>query len=91
MRSIRTNPSSKNTAEVRDLQRFAVTVDLSSEILSADTRNVSIRSSPVSYLASLSIHETSSVAACSMPYFSGMSRTVDDTESLSNGKITFLH
>ncbi|PUZ53656.1 hypothetical protein GQ55_5G068800 [Panicum hallii var. hallii] len=46
-------------------------------------------SSPVSYFASLSnhgIHETSSMDACSMPYFSGMSLTIDDTQSLSNGK-----
>ncbi|XP_066347264.1 inactive protein kinase SELMODRAFT_444075-like [Miscanthus floridulus] len=89
LRSIRTNPSNKSTAELKDVQRFAVTMDLSSETVNDDTRKVSIRSSPVSYLASLNnheIHETSSVAACSMPYFSGMSLTIDDTESLSNGK-----
>ncbi|XP_066315506.1 inactive protein kinase SELMODRAFT_444075-like [Miscanthus floridulus] len=89
LRSIRANPSNKSTAELKDVQRFAVTMDLSSETVNDDTRKVSIRSSPVSYLASLNnheIHETSSVAACSMPYFSGMSLTIDDTESLSNGK-----
>ena len=91
LRSIRTNPSSKSTAELKDVQRFAVTMDLSSETVNDDTRKVSIRSSPVSYLASLNNHETSSVAACSMPYFSGMSLTIDDTESLSNGEIIFLH
>jgi len=89
LRSIRTNPSNKSTYELEDLQRFAVTMDLSSETVNGDTRKVSIRSSPVSYLASLNkheIHETSSVAACSMPYFSGMSLTIDDMESLPNEK-----
>jgi hypothetical protein len=78
---------------VKDLQRFAVTMDLSSETLNA-THRVPNMSSPVSYFASLTnhdIHETSSVAACSMPYFSGTSLTIDDTQSLYNGKITFLH
>jgi len=85
------NPSSKSTVEVKDLQRFAVTIDLSSETPSTNHR-VPNMSSPVSYFASLSnrgIHETSSVDACSMPCFSGMSITIDDTQSLSNGKINF--
>jgi interleukin-1 receptor-associated kinase 1 len=93
LRSIRTNPSSKSTAELKDVQRFVVTMDLSSETVNDDICKVSIRSSPVSYLASLNnheIHETSSVAACSMPYFSGMSLTIDDTESLPNGEIIFF-
>ncbi|CAL4946301.1 unnamed protein product [Urochloa decumbens] len=89
LKPIWSKPSSKSTAEVKDLQRFAVTIDLSSETLSADTRRVSNMSSPVSYFASLSnrdTHETTSVAACSMPYFSGMSLDFNDTQSLSNGK-----
>ncbi|CAO2167263.1 unnamed protein product [Urochloa humidicola] len=89
LKPIWSNPSSKNTAEVKDMQRFAVTIDLTSETLSADTHRVSKMSSPVSYFASLSnhdIHETTSMAACSMPYFSGMSLNFDDTQSLSNGK-----
>ncbi|PAN27232.1 hypothetical protein PAHAL_5G068200 [Panicum hallii] len=88
LKPIWSNPSSKSTAEVKDLQRFAVTIDLSSETPSA-THRVPNMSSPVSYFASLSnhgIHETSSMDACSMPYFSGMSLTIDDTQSLSNGK-----
>lgn len=94
LKSIWSNPSSKSIAEVKDMQRFAVTIDLSSETLTAGTHRVANMSSPVSYFASLSnrdFHETSSVASCSMPYFSVMSLATDDTQSLSNGKITFLH
>ncbi|KAJ1286516.1 hypothetical protein BS78_03G358300 [Paspalum vaginatum] len=85
LKKIRSNPSNKNTAEVKDLQRFAVTMDLSSETLSDDTHREATRPSPVSYLASLSNHETSSMVACSVPYFSGMSLVIDDTVSLANG------
>ena len=91
LKPIWTNPSRKSTADVKDLQRFAVTIDLSSETPSTNHR-VPNMSSPVSYFASLSnhgIHETTIVDACSVPYFSGMSITIDDTQSLSNGKINF--
>ncbi|XP_062207670.1 probable serine/threonine-protein kinase PBL18 [Phragmites australis] len=93
LKSIRTNPSSKSTGEVKALQHLAVTRDMSSKALDADTHRLSIKSSPVSYFASLSnhkIHEGSSVAVSSMPYLmqsmSGISLTIDDTESLANGK-----
>lgn len=95
LKIMRSNPSSKHTAEVKDLQRFAVTMGLSSKTLSGDTNIEATRPSPVSYLASLSNHETSSMVACSMPYFSGMSLILDDTVSLSNGnyeeKMTSQH
>nr|CAB3479030.1 unnamed protein product [Digitaria exilis] len=89
LKSIWTNTSSKSIAEVKDMQRFAVTIDLSSETLTAGTHRVANMSSPVSYFASLSnrdFHETSSVASCSMPYFSAMSLATEDSQSLSNGK-----
>lgn len=93
LKVIRTNPSSKSTGEVQALQHLAVSFDLSSKTLDADTHSMSIKSSPVSYFASLSnqeIHDTSSVVASSVAYLkrpsSAMSLTIEETESLSNGK-----
>ncbi|TVU36288.1 hypothetical protein EJB05_18218, partial [Eragrostis curvula] len=93
LKIIRTCPSNKSPGEVKALQHLAVKRDLSSKALDADTHRVSVKSSPVSYLASLryhEIHESSSLVISSMPYLtpsmSGMSLTIDDMESLSNGK-----
>ncbi|KAK3162648.1 hypothetical protein QOZ80_1BG0091970 [Eleusine coracana subsp. coracana] len=93
LKIIRTCPSNKSTSEVKALQHLAEKRDMSSKALDADTHRVSIKSSPVSYLASLcnqEIHESSSVFISSMPYLtrsmSGISLTIDDMESLSNGK-----
>lgn len=97
LKIIRTCPSNKSTGEAKALQHLAVKRDMSSKALDADTHRVSIKSSPVSYLASLcnhEIHETSGVFVSSMPYLtrsmSGISLTIDDVESLSNGMVFFL-
>ncbi|KAL6614063.1 hypothetical protein ACP70R_036333 [Stipagrostis hirtigluma subsp. patula] len=91
-KKMRTNPSSKNTEAVKALQHLAVTHDMSSKGPDADTHRVSIGASPVSYLASLSNkenHDSSSVVDSGMPYImppmSGMSLTIDASESLCNG------
>ncbi|XP_062227609.1 inactive protein kinase SELMODRAFT_444075-like [Phragmites australis] len=93
LKIMRTNPSSKSTGEVKALEHLSETRDLCSKTIDADTHRVSIKSSPVSYLASLTnheIHETSSVVVSGMPYLapsmSGLYLTIDDTESFSNGK-----
>ncbi|KAF7039185.1 hypothetical protein CFC21_049231, partial [Triticum aestivum] len=88
LKSIRTNLSSKSMGETKDLQNLAVSLDLSSKTLDTDKVRVSIRSSPVSYFASLTNHEmyyTPSVVGSSMQDFTpSMSVTsipvIDETE-----------
>ncbi|XP_047053813.1 probable serine/threonine-protein kinase PBL23 [Lolium rigidum] len=84
MKSIRTNLSSKSMGEVKDLEHLVVSLDLSSKTLDTDKVRVSIKSSPVSYFASLSNHEmhyTPSVVGSSMQDF---------TPSMSIASITMI-
>ncbi|XP_044337551.1 inactive protein kinase SELMODRAFT_444075 [Triticum aestivum] len=88
LKSIRTNLSSKSMGETKDLQNLVVSLDLSSKTLDTDKVRVSIRSSPVSYFASLTNHEmyyTPSVVGSSIQDFTpSMSVTsipvIDETE-----------
>lgn len=78
--------SSKIKAELKELQHFAITLNLSSKAQDSDVDSVSIKSPPRSYYASLSnhIHNTSS------SFVSGLPPTMNDAESLSNGMICFF-
>ncbi|XBI30853.1 hypothetical protein VPH35_054508 [Triticum aestivum] len=72
LKSIRTNLSSKSMGEMKDLQNLVVSLDLSSKTLDTDKVRVSVRSSPVSYFASLTNHEmyyTPSVVGSSIQDF----------------------
>jgi hypothetical protein len=85
MKSIRTNLSSKSMGDqVKDLEHLVVSLDLSSKTIDTDKVRVSIKSSPVSYFASLSNHEmhyTPSVVGSSMQDF---------TPSMSIASITMI-
>lgn len=84
MKSIRTNLSSKSMGQANDLEHLVVSLDLSSKMLDTDKVRVSIKSSPVSYFASLSNHEmhyTPSVVGSSMQDF---------TPSMSIASITMI-
>ena len=94
MKSIRTNMSSKRMVEVKGLEHLVVSLDLSSKTLDTDKVRVSIKSSPVSYFASLSNHEihyTPSVVGSSMQDFTpSMSipsvTMIDETNGKQNPK-----
>ncbi|PNT73317.1 inactive protein kinase SELMODRAFT_444075 isoform X1 [Brachypodium distachyon] len=96
LKSIRTKVLSRSMGEAKDLRHLAVSLDLSSKSVDTDKFRVSIKSSPVSYFASLSNHEiqyTPSVVGSSMQDFTpSMSTTsitmIDETEFLPNGKCT---
>ncbi|CAM0883936.1 unnamed protein product [Alopecurus aequalis] len=84
MKSIRTNLSSKSMGEVKELEHLVMSLDMSSKTLDTDKVRVSIKSSPVSYFASLSNHEmhyTPSVVGSSMQDF---------TPSMSIASITMM-
>lgn len=82
----RTIQSSKIKAELKELQHFAVTLNLSSKTQDSDIDSVSIKSAPRSYYSSLSNHIDNS----SNSVVSGLPPTMNDAESLSNGMICFF-
>uniref|UniRef100_A0ACD5WMI3 Uncharacterized protein n=1 Tax=Avena sativa TaxID=4498 RepID=A0ACD5WMI3_AVESA len=84
MKSIRTNLSSKSMGEAKDLEHLVVSLNLSSKTLDTDKVPMSIKSSPVSYFASLTNHEmnyTPSVVGSSLQDF---------TPSMSIASVTMI-
>ena len=93
LRSIRTNLSSKSMGEAKDLEHLVMSLDLSSKTIDTDKVHMSIKSSPVSYFASLSNHDyTPSVVGSSMQDFTpSMSITSVTMIDETNGMIYFFN